>query len=263
MNLKSFLKIIHLANSNASNISDELNKIKQSITETSATSTSANEQIKKPISTITLKSRKEYLKNFKTIISQNIQLKTTLKNNGHAVCGLTNITLNNCELKRIDPCLFELPELLNLNLSGNKFTQIDDLNFMKLVELNLSNNQIISIGKNINLPRLINLDLSHNKITRIDRNFCSNFKNISKLDINSNQLKYVDCYFGHYLFRLKNLNGCDNQLNYLPFSLSQMRFEKLELTNNPFQNQSKTNDSDFKKFPKLVELCARTVVDKR
>lgn len=286
--LKTFLKLIHLAG-NSVNIADELNKIPNS--EAAATTSGASSskenlkpssekgskdakmmEFKKPTTSLTIKSKSEYFTNFRAVISQNLKIKTAIgTKNNQLTTTLVKLTINNSDLKHIDPSMFELENLVYLDLSENKLTKLDDFSFKKLEELNLSHNLLEYLGKRIHLPKLINFDLNTNKLRAIDGAFCNNFRNISKLNLSNNGLKYVNSNFGYKLVYLKSFYMTNNLFTSLPFSFSYLRLQMLELHDNPFQYISPVpevkstvrDDVSHSQFPSLVEICARTIVGKK
>ena len=62
--MKSFLKLISLA-ATSDNLKDELSKIESN--------KAASQQVKKPVTSLTIKSKSEYATNFRAIISQNLK----------------------------------------------------------------------------------------------------------------------------------------------------------------------------------------------
>lgn len=276
-----FLKLVHLA-SQSGNITDELNKLKLKPTtnnddvimedvsnhlanENKQNTKEQNSKLKKPTTNLTIKSRSEYLSNFRAVISQNLKIKTTIGAYNSLATNLVKLTINNAELKKLDPSIFELDNLSYLDLSENKLTEIENFRFNKLEELNLSHNLLESIGKMIHLPKLINLDLNSNKLIKIDGSFCNNFKTVSKLNISNNLLKYINSNFGYKFLYLKNLYMNVNQLGSLPYSFSHLRLEMLEMHDNPFEyNLIVANLNIFhKKFPTLVEIASRLIINRK
>lgn len=154
--------------------------------------------------------------------------------------------------------------MCHLDLSHNKLEFIDNFSIESLQELILSHNDLKYIGKNCKLPKLINLVLNNNSLTLLDHSFCKIFKNISKLIANNNKIRYLHHKFGFNLTRLNHFEANNNDLNVLPFSFSYLRFETLDLLNNPFQFipiMAKLA-TDKKKFPSLIELASRQCVNK-
>ena len=232
----------------------------------SSKESSESEQLKKPTTSLIIKSKSEYASNFKAVISQNLKIKTKIgaeKNNFAA--NLVKLVISNCELKNIDKSIFDLLSLTHLDMSENKLTHIDSFRLERLEELNLSQNSITTFGKDIFLPRLVSLDISHNKLTIIDKKFCINFKNVSKMRVNNNLLTSICHNFGYFFMNLKLFYGSNNQLSNLPYSWSHMRLEMLELNDNPFVYALTIPNVSMasKKFPTLVELSARQVVNKK
>lgn len=219
---------------------------------------------KKSITTLTIKSRNEYLSNYRAVISQNLKIKTSIAS--IPTFNLTKLVINNCELKTIDSSIFDFVQLNHLDFSNNKLTMLDNFKIKSLSELILSNNKIKQIGKNIYLPKLVNLDLSHNQLEFLDQNFCLNFRNVARLRINSNKIRNLTKKFGNYMQHLVCLYANNNQFTNLPFSFSHLRTESVELNDNPFEFtiysniNSQTNEV---KFPTLMEICARNVVNKQ
>lgn len=217
---------------------------------------------KKSITTLTIKSRDEYLSNYRAVISQNLKIKTSISS--IPAMNLTKLVINNCELKSIDSSVFEFNLLNHLDFSNNKLTMFDNFKLKSLTELILTNNQIKKIGSNIYLPKLVNLDLSHNQLEFLDQNFCLNFRNVARLRINHNKIKILTKKFGNYMQNLVSLNANNNQFENLPFSFSHLRLENVELNDNPFEftiysnKDAQTNET---KFPTLLEICARKVVN--
>lgn len=247
------MKTISLAATNE-NINTELNKIGNLAAQT-------NQQIKKPVTSLIIKSKSEYATNFRAIISQNLKIKSNLENKSTLV--LTKLVINNCDLKHINAAIFQLDHLNTLDLSSNKLEFIDNFHIETLTDLNLSHNELKYIGKNCKLPRLVNLILNNNHLTYLDHSFCRNFTNLSKLILNNNELKHINNKIGYYLTRLKHLEANSNQLDVLPYSFSYIRLEALDLLNNPFQfisTSTKLNENRAK-FPKLVELACRAVIN--
>ena len=267
--LKNFLRLVQLAG-NSMNISDELNKLQVKVIDensSSSTSSETTKQLKKPPTSLTIRTKNEYASNFRAVLSQNMTIKTAIgKPTTSLGANLVKLVINNCELKRVDPGIFTLDQLTSLDLSNNKLTAIDEFRLAKLEELNLCKNEINSIGASICLPKLINLDLSNNKLVVIDKRFCDNFKSISKLNVSFNALRYISFDFGYNLFNLRQFYANDNQLLSVPYSFSHLRLQLVEMHNNPFDYKTvgvDINVPSAKKFPTLVELCARNVVNKK
>jgi Leucine-rich repeat (LRR) protein len=229
--LKAFLKMVHLAEK-SNDLTKELESIQSKLKEgnnktggdLTKPTASNSAQFKKLITTLTIKSKAEYSSKFYATISQNLTIKSsTLRE--LELLQLSKLVINNCELKVVNSSLFDLKLLTHLDLSNNKLTQLDEFQFNSLAELNLSHNEIKSIGNVVYLPKLVHLDLSFNKLTTLDKKFCENFKSIAILRVNANQIKQVHTNFGYLMTNLINLYANGNLLNQLPYSFCHFRYE--------------------------------------
>ena len=113
------------------------------------------------------------------------------------------------------------------------------------------------------MPNLIKLDLSNNLLTGLNHLFGQSFKKLVTLNLKSNKLKYLYPNFGYNLLCLKYFDASMNQLDSLPYSVSYLRLEMLDLQGNPFDFLQNLNKPNKVKFPTLVEIAARQVVNKR
>lgn len=276
--LKAFLKVVHLSKKSI-DLTKELEIIQKQqqqtdpkTKQTSATNLADNKSkiaqspqqqvYKKPITSLIVKSKSEYLCKFQPLLSQMLKTKTSLGE--FDLLNLTKLVLNKCELKTIHSAVFQLKQLQHLDLSENKFSQIDEFKFDRLVDLNLAQNEIKHIGDNCSLPKLSNLDLSSNKLDYLSKKFFTIFRKVTKLRLNANNIKAFHSDFGYQMANLIHLFAANNQLKQLPFSVTSLRLETLELNDNPLESellQIMGNKSGT--FPTLVELSARKVVDKR
>ena len=134
--LKAFLRLLNTAGSSAK---FELN---QSVVDLEK----ENKQMKKPVTSVSIKSKAEYNSNFKAIISQNLCIRSKMAENKN-VLNLTRLSMTGCELKQVNKSVFELRQLVYLDMSGNRLTGFDEFSFEALQELNLSNNEIRYVGK--------------------------------------------------------------------------------------------------------------------
>ena len=256
--LKSFLKIIHLA-ANSPNFNDEsikANTISEDLNK-------ENQKLKKPVTSVSIKSKSEYNSNFRAIISQNLTIKSKLDNKNVQTLNLLRLTINNCELKQINASIQDLKQLVHLDLSNNKLSAFDNFSLNNLQDLNLSCNEIKYIGKNCHLPNLSILNLNSNQIRVLDQSFCNNFRSLTNLLLKSNKIEFITPNFGYNFLHLKHLDASNNLLDTLPFSLSYLRLETLELQNNPFDFGKLLKRENEKKFPTLVEICARKIINKK
>ena len=274
--LKSFIKMVHLA-STSEKFAEEVGKLAQQLAETSSNPSAVLPsgahgqalkelaqpsapvgQLKKPTTNLIIKSKKEYLSNFRLFIANNHKT-------GEAALTLTRLTINNCELRRLDPCLLKLVNLQQLDLSTNKLNTFDHIEYKHLQQLNLSNNELTFVGDTIHLPKLVAVDLSNNKLRGLNKKFCVNFKSVHTLRLNNNQICYISDKIGNYMLALKHFYANNNQMANLPFSFSYLRLEMLELNNNPFEYVENVSDLSLlpRIFPSMAELCARQVVNQK
>jgi Leucine-rich repeat (LRR) protein len=209
--------------------------------------------LKKPQTTLTVQSLNEYR-----------QIKAVLNpvHYGH----LTKLTIQNAKLVEVPATVQALKTLVLLDLSQNEIKTLKNLrNLVDLKQLNLSKNHIDlkSDMTDISMPNLILLDLSFNQIESLKQSFCRIFKNLSTLKLNNNSISFLNSNFGYLMYCLKNLDLSNNYLNFVPYSISNLRLDMLDLQMNDF----KEVDSNFFKlnrlYPKLVELASRAVVDKK
>ena len=280
--LKSFIKMVHLA-STSEKFAEEVDKLAQQLADTSSNPASVlpsgahgqalielvqptvSGQLKKPTTNLIIKSKKEYLSNFRLFIANNFKIIMGIHKTGEAALTLTRLTINNCELRRLDPCLLKLVNLQHLDLSNNKLNTFDHIEYKHLQQLNLSNNELTIVGDTLQLPKLVAVDLSNNKLRGLTKKFCVNFKSVHTLRLNNNQIAYISDKFGNHMLTLKHFYANNNQMSSLPFSFSYLRLEMLELNNNPFEYTQNISDLNLlpRIFPSMVELCARQVVHQK
>ncbi|RZM18562.1 MAG: hypothetical protein EOO88_40400, partial [Pedobacter sp.] len=88
-----------------------------------------------------------------------------------------------------------LPNLLSLNLIGNRITQLSDADsygFTKLKSLNLSKNKISVIPAGFkSLTQLEELDLSRNMLTDVSALKAQNLDNIKNINLSRNQITFI------------------------------------------------------------------------
>ncbi|KAE8414076.1 hypothetical protein BDV36DRAFT_299385 [Aspergillus pseudocaelatus] len=114
--------------------------------------------------------------------------------------------------------IFELDGLLSLKLRNNSLTTVDfeDSELVRLEELDLSHNQLMSVQNIESLSALSNLDLSFNQLARVAPSAPMPY--LSSLRLSSNQLHSLDVtafpsltllYLDHnYLFTVSGLEHC-------------------------------------------------------
>lgn len=149
--------------------------------------------------------------------------------------SLKEITLSNCVIDTISPCLIqlkrlkildlgnnclhqfphvitELRTLQRLNLNGNMIRQIPPLDMPKLEVLDLSENQIHELP-DWNLPKLASLFLNKNCITRVRKSFLRS-KKLAFLGLSNNQLTTANRF--RHLSNLVHLQLNNNHLTKFP-----------------------------------------------
>jgi hypothetical protein len=111
-------------------------------------------------------------------------------------------------------------------LSHNRIEDIGDLDHLSLVQLNLENNRIQSLGRFEDFLLLSELNISNNYIDCLHS--LQNLKSLVTVNIKSNQVKSID--------EIQNLK----ELKYLAY---------LVLSENP------CNDSSYRLFTKYLHNC--------
>ena len=111
----------------------------------------------------------------------------------------------------------DMPKLIHLDLSENKFTDLPSLAFINLPSLkslNLCENeiQIIEPDAIIGLPSLQDLDLRKNELTFLPGDFMSNIPYLINLYLDSNDLSYLDKDLFVAATTLVNLTLAKNKL---------------------------------------------------
>lgn len=259
--LKAFLKILNSA-ANSPKFSEETFAQAQ---KEAVDLDKENKQLKKPITSISITSKKAYESNFRAVISQNLfYIKSKIDIKGSNIMNLVRLTMTGCELKQLNRSIFELRQLAYLDLSDNKLTAFDDFAFEALSELNLSNNQIKYIGKKIALPQLIKLTIDNNLLTHLDHHFCLNFTKLMTLSFKNNKIVHLPPNFGYNLLNLKYLDASINQFDTIPHSFSYLRLEIIDLAGNPFDyTKLLSKPAEKNKFPTLVEIATRYVINRK
>ncbi|XP_026692033.2 leucine-rich repeat protein 1-like [Ciona intestinalis] len=157
--------------------------------------------------------------------------------------SLERLSVNTCNLARVDGRVMKLKHLTALNLSNNKIKNLPEqlAHMPMLCELDVSHNVISDFQMelcNANLPlckQLKNLNLSHNNIQQLPDCF-SELSELWSLNISHNQIKILPRQMGK-LKKLAKLNASHNQLKFLPFSITFLSLENLDLYMNPFTDQ--------------------------
>lgn len=237
LQLKNFLTLIRKAS-----LGENIDKINLS-----TLAPASNKSVDKPKTKMSVTSRKDYPLT-KSFPSQ-----------------LEYLHVSQCRMKKIDSRIFQLKKLQHLDLRENvieelpsTFSQLENLQ-----ELILCANKIQNLPSSLCLlPKwkqfLSLLDLSNNGITLLPVQLCE-LDNLVTLKVDENKLETFPPTIGR-LKRLKYLSASQNQIKTLPCSFMQLRLEHLDLFNNPFADDTKSDLEETEwQAPSLVECCARMI----
>lgn len=154
-----------------------------------------------------------------------------------------------CGLTQFPESWSDACELIDLNLSGNKLTELPMI--MSLLYLNVSHNNF-SVFPYLP-PSIQKVDLSFNKITDLHDNFEYNV--LEELNIANNSFSTFSPQGGIYLPNLRNLNVSCNPLNCeLPFFSKLIRLVALnadQLSTDLYTNDNNNNSSN----DNLIKEC--------
>ncbi|XP_035034303.1 vasorin [Hippoglossus stenolepis] len=150
-----------------------------------------------------------------------------------------------------------LDMLLELKLQGNQLTSLPSLHFPRLLLLDLSNNNIPSLGpSDLQTPHLEALKLASLGLTSVDEDLITSLGNLHKLDISANKLTEVP-----QALKQDSLKGLI-KLNLAANPFGELRMEDFQkLTGLQDLDLSGLNlqgfpQSFFQIFPKLMRLTA-------
>lgn len=171
---------------------------------------------------------------------------------------LERLYLHANQIQSIQVGAFEsLQNLLELKLHGNLLTSLPALSFSRLLLLDLSNNNIPTLGpSDLQTPHLEALKVSSLGLTLLDQNLIASLFNLHYLDISMNQLVDVSLALQQENMKgLIRLNLAGNPLRELKaedFS-KLIGLQELDLSG---LNLQSIPDGLLQNFPRLVHLTA-------
>lgn len=186
---------------------------------------------------------------------------------------LEELHINDIQRCGVDRGIFNLVNLKILDLSNNCIELIpDELSALRnLQEINFSHN---NLGKSShlkwnwlkgNLSKTLQLlDLSHNELLRVPNEVFKVFS-LESLNLNNNSLNLLPSGIGN-LLKLRIFSISNNNLKILPGTISRLRLNSIDLSNNPLERHV-PNQEPAKSVPvpvkTLKEYAAKQVLFKR
>uniref|UniRef100_UPI00398F54DC volume-regulated anion channel subunit LRRC8D-like n=1 Tax=Pristiophorus japonicus TaxID=55135 RepID=UPI00398F54DC len=174
-------------------------------------------------------------------INNNKNQLEMLHNLGSMV-NLARLNLQNCDLEKIPSGIFSLYNLQELNLQGNEFTTIEEIENLqrlrRLSSFNLSFNKIKSVPDTFHLiGNLERFNISNNQIETLPNSLFV-IQKLQYLDVSNNGLTAIPTTI-RYLKNLKYLDLSSNKLEALPDELFQCKkLKALKLNNNSLTSLS-------------------------
>ncbi|XP_034744518.1 carboxypeptidase N subunit 2 [Etheostoma cragini] len=176
-----------------------------------------------------------------------------LKMNNNLIRNLTSDTFHNIsqliELhlegnkisKLLDNTFFVLPELKVLNLRGNLLTTFSDKVFgfeaSNLKELNLKGNRLTELSSLSSLTSLTDLILCSNQLSDLPEDLLRNVTALENVDLSENQLTLLPTMIFNDLFRIKAVHLHKNNLSKVDAKLfeDQVLIQQLYLSDNQLE----------------------------
>ncbi|CAG5896957.1 unnamed protein product [Menidia menidia] len=156
---------------------------------------------------------------------------------------LTELHWEGNKIARLDDAIFsELKKLRVLNLCNNLLTTFSDNVFgfetSNLKELNLKGNRLTELSSLSSLISLTDLILSSNKLSSLPENIFRNLTALDSLDLSENQLSYLPKMIFKDLLGLTAINLHKNSLRKVHENqfADQMLVQKLYLSDNQLEN---------------------------
>uniref|UniRef100_A0A1Q3EVJ7 Putative leucine-rich repeat protein n=1 Tax=Culex tarsalis TaxID=7177 RepID=A0A1Q3EVJ7_CULTA len=186
--------------------------------------------------------------------------------------NLISLQISDIKLCRFDPQILLLKNLRTLNLSNNCIEKIPPaLGQMRLVEIDLAGNALQNhhwewLRESAIQSSLQSLNISSNNLTYFPSNliYC---RVLVRLEISINHLQKLP-FAVWKMSRLRFLNLARNQLASVPESMTRMRLDQLDLSENKLSQDAATVP-DLRvpvlpgQMPALWEMAARVVVARK
>ncbi|XP_062550094.1 leucine-rich repeat-containing protein 7-like [Armigeres subalbatus] len=155
------------------------------------------------------------------IIFIQAQLKTMDFSMMNNLNDLRQILFDDCSIVEVmSNETVELPKLVDLNLSNNQISHIDTKrwNTPNLRHLTLDNNQLSQFPYVKHFPQLISINLNFNRISSINMEDVSDMNHLVLLFLQSNQIVQLEAFQPIRLPRLASIRIDQNQLQHLDIS---------------------------------------------
>lgn len=186
--------------------------------------------------------------------------------------NLVSLQISDIKLVRFDPQILLLKNLRTLNLANNCIEKIPQaLGQMRLTEIDLSGNALQNhqwewLREHAIQSSLQSLNISSNNLTYFPTNliYC---RVLIRLDLQINHLQKLP-FAVWKMSRLRILNLARNQLASIPESMTRMKLDQLDLSENKLSQESSTVPdlrvpSTLGHMPALWEMAARVVVARK
>jgi len=186
--------------------------------------------------------------------------------------SLEKLEIFNCSLLTVNSRVLNLKNLTHLNLNDNKISSLpaELKNFQCLKHFKAKNNKIKRINESLFMPpsSFMNsvevLDFSGNSLSFLPKSL-SNAKRLVEINVGSNKLLDLDLDFTTFR-SLRSFIASNNMINCIPYCLTQLKLETLNLCSNPLSHQV-SNYTNIRttslQVPSLQELSAKVVRNKK